>query len=39
MVSAPGPHEILAEPLQPGVFRVCVKCRSWFAQQGHDHGK
>lgn len=31
MVNAPGAHEILAAPLQPGVFRVCIKCRSWFA--------
>ena len=22
---------ILAEPLQPGAFRVCMKCRKWYA--------
>ena len=22
---------ILAEPLQPGAFRVCMQCRAWFA--------
>jgi hypothetical protein len=22
---------ILAKPVQPGAFRVCLECRSWFA--------
>ena len=31
MASKPRTDQILAKPMQPGMFRVCVKCRSWFA--------
>ena len=25
------PQPILAQPLQPGLFKICPQCRKWFA--------
>ena len=33
MVKHSVPNRVLPRPAQPGLFRVCLKCRAWFALQ------